>query len=171
MQPATRRQETRSAEPEEPLATHAEPTVPPAGAASVPGDVAVAGTPVARPVAAAPVVRRVRRTTVLAEPGYRAVQLVWLLLTVAEAFVGLRVIFRAVSANPAAGFVRFVDTVAGALVSPFHPIVADARLGNGGVLEVGSLIAMAVFLAAALVVVRLLRILTAPRPPAEPAPV
>jgi tryptophan-rich sensory protein len=115
--------------------------------------------------------RSVRRTTVLAEPGYRAVQLVWLLLTVAEAFVALRVIFRAVSANPAAGFVRFVDTVAGVLVAPFHPIVADARLGGGGVLEIGSLVAMAVFLAAALVLVRLIRILTAPRPPAEPAPV
>ncbi len=170
MQPAARREETRSVEREEAVATQAEPTVTPA-AAPVAAEVPVAGTPVARPVAAAPVVRSVRRTTVLAEPGYRAVQLVWLLLTVAEALVGLRVIFRALSANPAAGFVRFVDTVAGALVSPFHPIVADARLGNNGVLEIGSLIAMAVFLAAALALVRLLRILTAPRPPAEPAPV
>ncbi|MDB5068576.1 MAG: hypothetical protein JWM18_5010 [Chloroflexi bacterium] len=170
MQPAARREEIRSVEREEPVATQAEPTVPPA-AAPVPGEVAVAGTPAARPVATPPVMRSVRRTTVLTEPGYRAVQLVWLLLTVAEAFVALRVIFRAVSANPAAGFVRFVDTVAGALASPFQPIVADVRLGSGGVLEIGSLIAMAVFLAAALVLVRLIRILTAPRPPAEPAPV
>lgn len=176
MQPAARREEIRSVEPGEPAVAQAEPTVTPADA-PVPGDVAVASTPVARPgaaaapVAAAPVARSVRRTTVLAEPGYRAVQLVWLLLTVAEAFVALRVIFRAVGANPTAGFVRFVDTVAGALASPFHPIVADTGLGNGGVLEVGSLIAMAVFLAAALVLVRLIRILTAPRPPAEPAPV
>jgi hypothetical protein len=170
MQPAARREEIRSVEREEPVATQAEPTVPPV-AAPVPGEAAVAGTPVGRPVAPPPVMRSVRRTTVLAEPGYRAVQLVWLLLTVAEAFVALRVIFRAVSANPAAGFVRFVDTVAGVLVAPFHPIVADARLGGGGVLEIGSLVAMAVFLAAALVLVRLIRILTAPRPPAEPAPV
>jgi hypothetical protein len=171
MQPAARREEIRSVEREEqPVATQAEPTVPPA-AVPVPGEVAVAGTPPAPPVTAPPVMRRVRRTTVLTEPGYRAVQLVWLLLTVAEAFVALRVIFRAVSANPVAGFVRFVDTVAGALVSPFQSIVADVRLGSGGILEIGSLIAMAVFLAAALVLVRLIRILTAPRPPAEPAPV
>ncbi|MDB5114431.1 MAG: hypothetical protein JWL78_1501 [Chloroflexi bacterium] len=170
MQPAARREEIRSVEREEPVATQAEPTALPA-AAPVPGEAAVAGAPVGRPVAPPPVMRSVRRTTVLAEPGYRAVQLVWLLLTVAEAFVALRVIFRAVSANPAAGFVRFVDTVAGVLVAPFHPIVADARLGGGGVLEIGSLVAMAVFLAAALVLVRLIRILTAPRPPAEPAPV
>jgi hypothetical protein len=170
MQPAARREEIRSMEREEPVATQAEPTVPPA-AAPVPGDVPVAAAPVARPVARPPVVRSVRRTTVFTEPGYRAVQLVWLLLTVAEAFVALRVIFRAVSANPEAGFVRFVDTVAGTLVSPFQPIVADVRLGGGGVLEIGSLIAMAVFLAAALALVRLIRILTAPRPPAEPAPV
>jgi hypothetical protein len=162
MEPAAKRS-TRG----EPAVTQAEPTVPPV-AAPIPAEVAVAGTPVAAPP---PVLRGVRRTTVLAEPGYRAVQLVWLLLTVAEAFVALRVIFRAVSANPAAGFVRFVDTVAGVLVAPFHPVVADARLGGGGVLEIGSLVAMAVFLAAALVLVRLIRILTAPRPPAGRAPV
>jgi hypothetical protein len=126
---------------------------------------------VTQPVAAPGAVRTVRRRTVLTEPGYRAVQLVWLMLTVAEAFVALRVIFKAVSANPSAGFVNLVDVVAGALVAPFHPIVADARLGGGGVLETGSLIAMAVFLAAALVLVRLIRILTAPRMPAEPASV
>ncbi|HEX6492183.1 MAG TPA: hypothetical protein VF112_01660, partial [Candidatus Dormibacteraeota bacterium] len=110
----------------------------------------------------------VRRRSVLAEPGYRVVQMIWLLLTAAEAFVGLRVIFRAVRANPDAGFVRFVDTVAGALVAPFHPIVDDRRLNSGGMLEIGSLIAMAVFLVAALLLVRLVRILTAPRVAAEP---
>jgi hypothetical protein len=167
MQPAARRSKVRSEERGEPAVTQAEPTVPPS-AAPIPAEVAAAGTPVAAPP---PVLRPVRRTTLLTEPGYRAVQLVWLLLTVAEAFVALRVIFRAVSANPAAGFVRFVDMVAGVLVAPFHPIVADTRLGGGGVLEIGSLVAMAVFLAAALVLVRLIRILTAPRPPAEPAPV
>jgi hypothetical protein len=171
MEPATRRSTTRSGEQEEQSATQAEPTVPPA-VVPIPTQPAVAGTPVAGPVATSPpVVRSVRRTTVLSEPGYRAVQLVWLLLTVAETFVALRVVFRAVGANPAAGFVRFVDAVAGVLVAPFHPIVADARLGTGGVLEIGSLIAMAVFLAAALVLVRLIRILTAPRTPAESAPV
>jgi hypothetical protein len=169
-QPAPTRADTRSVEEAPEAVTQAEPTVPPA-AAPIPGEADLNGTPVTRPVAAPRAVLTVRRRTVLTEPGYRAVQLVWLLLTVAEAFVALRVIFKAVSANPSAGFVNLVDAVAGALVAPFHPIVADARLGGGGVLETGSLIAMAVFLAAALVLVRLIRILTAPRMPAEPASV
>jgi hypothetical protein len=168
-QQAPTRAETRSEEEgAAAVTTQAEPTVPPA-AAPIPGEAHVNGTPVTQPVAAPRAVVTVRRGTVLTEPGYRAVQLVWLMLTVAEAFVALRVIFKAVNANPSAGFVDLVDAVAGALVAPFHPIVADARLGGGGVLETGSLIAMAVFLAAALVLVRLIRILTAPRMPAEPA--
>jgi hypothetical protein len=169
-QQAPTRAETRSEEEGAAAAvtTQAEPTVPPA-AAPIPGEAHVNGTPVTQPVAAPRAVVTVRRGTVLTEPGYRAVQLVWLMLTVAEAFVALRVIFKAVNANPSAGFVDLVAAVAGALVAPFHPIVADARLGGGGVLETGSLIAMAVFLAAALVLVRLIRILTAPRMPAEPA--
>jgi hypothetical protein len=157
------------AEVETAEATQAEPTVPPV-ATPIPGEAAPAGTPLTRQLEAMGASSTVRRRTMLVEPGYRAVQMIWLLLTVAEAFVGLRVIFRAVRANPDAGFVRFVETVAGALVAPFRPIVADTRLGGGGVLEVDSLIAMAVFLAAALVLVRLVRILTAPRVPAEPTP-
>ena len=149
--------------------TQAEPTVPPV-ATPIPGDAAPAGTPLTRQIEAMGASSTVRRRTMLVEPGYRAVQMIWLLLTVAEAFVGLRVIFRAMRANPDAGFVRFVETVAGALVAPFRPIVADTRLGGGGVLEVDSLVAMAVFLAAALVLVRLVRILTAPRVPDEPTP-
>lgn len=147
--------------------TQAEPTTPPV-ATPIPGEAPPAGAPLTRQIEAMGTATTVRRRSVLAEPGYRAVQMIWLLLTVAEAFVGLRVIFRAVRANPDAGFVRFVDTVAGALAAPFHPIVADTRLSGGGVLEIGSLIAMAVFLVAALLLVRLVRILTAPRVPADP---
>jgi hypothetical protein len=171
--PTPTHEETRP-EAEAAQRTQAEPTAPPA-ASPIPGEAALTGTPLTRQIeamgAAAPATppRTVRRRSVLLEPGYRAVELVWLLLTVAEAFVGLRVLFTALNARPDAGFVRFVDTVAGALVAPFHPIVSDTHLRGGGVLEIGSLIAMAVFLAAALAVVRLVRILTTPRLPAEPA--
>ena len=158
------------AEVETAEATQAEPTAPPV-ATPIPGEAPPDGTPLTRQLEAIGAATTVQRRTALAEPGYRAAQMIWLLLTVAEAFVGLRVIFRAVRANPDAGFVRFVDTVAGVLVAPFHPIVADTRLDGGGVLEVGSLIAMAVFLVAALLLVRLVRILTAPRVPADPVSV
>jgi uncharacterized protein YggT (Ycf19 family) len=150
--------------------TQAEPTA--AGvAAPIPGEPVPAATPLTRQIETMGATTTVRRRSVLAEPGYRAVQMIWLLLTAAEAFVALRVIFRAVRANPDAGFVRFVDFVGGWLTAPFRPIVADSRVSGGGMLEIGSLIAMAVFLVAALLLVRLVRILTAPRVPAEPASV
>lgn len=167
MQRPARTQAKGRAEVEPVEVTQAEPTA--AGVATpIPGEAPPAGTPLTRQIEAMDTSATVRRRSVLAEPGYRVVQMIWLLLTAAEAFVGLRVIFRAVRANPDAGFVRFVDTVAGALVAPFHPIVDDRRLNGGGMLEIGSLIAMAVFLVAALLLVRLVRILTAPRVPAEP---
>src|SRR5579872_1214102 len=88
--------------------TQAEPTAAPV-AIPIPGEAPLAGTPLTRQIEAMGVATTVRRRSVLAEPGYRAVQMIRLLLTVAEAFVGLRVIFRAVRANPDAGFVRLVD--------------------------------------------------------------
>ena len=161
----------RAGEPAAP--SQAEPT-PAVVLTGAPAGGPPAAGPLSAPAAAAgscedllgtPPAASVRRRSAVVEPGFRAIQLVWLLLTVAEGLVALRILFTAAAANRAAGFVRFVDGVAGALVAPFHPVVADARLGNGGLLEVGSLIAMAVFLAAALIVVRLVRILTAPRLP------
>ena len=114
--------------------------------------------------AAAPATAGYTRTTAVAyDPAWRAIQLVWFLEGLAEFIVGLRVIFKAIAANADAGFVRFIYDISTPLVAPFRPIVSDYRLGNGGVLEISSLIAMLVFLVLTYLVVRLVRALSAPR--------
>jgi hypothetical protein len=102
-----------------------------------------------------------RRTMVAGDPSYRMVQTVWFLLGLVEAIIGLRVVFRAAAANDT-GFVSFIYGLSAPLVAPFRGITADYA-SRGNVVEIGSLIAMLVYLIAAYLVVKLVRILTAPR--------
>jgi YGGT family len=111
-------------------------------------------------LAGRPVAQR-RRTYVTGDPAFRMVQTIWLLLGVVEAIIGLRVLFRAAAAV-ATGVVSFIYAVSGPLIAPFRGITPDYAT-RGNVVEIGSIIAMIVYLIAAVLVVRLVRIATAPR--------
>jgi uncharacterized protein YggT (Ycf19 family) len=107
-----------------------------------------------------PVMAR-RRTVVSGDPSFRVVQTVWFVLGLVEAIVGLRVVFRAAAANDT-GFVSFIYGLSAPLVAPFRGITAD-YVSRANVVEIGSLIGMLVYLIAAYLVVKLVRITTAPR--------
>jgi hypothetical protein len=112
-------------------------------------------------IAGRPVMER-RRTVVGGDPAFRMLQLVWFCLGVVEGFVGLRVVLHAAAARDV-GFVSFINAVSGPLVAPFEGITPD-YVHRGYVVEIGSLLAMLVYAIAAYLVVKLIRIATAPRP-------
>jgi hypothetical protein len=88
----------------------------------------------------------------------RLVRLLRLLFLVLEAIVVVRIAFKALGANAEAAFASFVYAISDPLVAPFHPIFHDQDV-SGHPLEVGSLIAIAFYLVAVYLIVRILRIL------------
>ncbi len=89
-------------------------------------------------------------------------QFIRLILLVVEALIALRMLFKVTGANEHAGFASLVYRVTSPLVSPFHPVFADHPV-NGHPFEVGSLLAMGVYAAAAYVLLRLIRLVFTPR--------
>ncbi len=89
-------------------------------------------------------------------------QLIRLVLMVVEGLIAVRVVLRVAGANEHAGFASFLYKITAPLVAPFHPVFADGSI-NGHPFEVGSLLAMAVYAAAAYVAARLLRLFLSSR--------
>ena len=84
-------------------------------------------------------------------------QLIRLVLLVLEGLIAVRVILKVAGANEHAGFANFLYKITAPLVAPFHPVFADGSI-NGHPFEVGSLLAMGVYAAAAYIAARLLRL-------------
>ena len=74
-------------------------------------------------------------------------------LAVVETLLGFRLAFLLSEANAANGFVDFIYDVTKPLAEPFQGIIANDALSNGGLFEPATVIAMVVYLLAAVLVI------------------
>jgi uncharacterized protein YggT (Ycf19 family) len=75
---------------------------------------------------------------------FKATQMIWLLLGLLEAAIGLRVIFKLIAVNGANPFATFLYGMTNFFVAPFASL-AKAPATGGMVLEISSIIAMIVY--------------------------
>ena len=77
--------------------------------------------------------------------GFKATQLIWLLLGILEAAIALRVLFKLIAVNAANPFAAILYAVTDLFVAPFASLIGAPAAG-GMVLELSSLLAMVVYL-------------------------
>jgi hypothetical protein len=76
---------------------------------------------------------------------FKATQLIWLLVGILEAVIGLRVIFKLLGVNGENPFAAFLYNLTNLFVAPFASLIG-APAAFGMVLEISSIIAMLVYL-------------------------
>lgn len=94
---------------------------------------------------------------------FQAWQVIWYIVGVMEALLGLRFLFRLLGANPASGFVDFLYSLTAPLTAPFRGIFPPVA-SEGAVLEWSTLVAMLIYLLIGYGIVYLLRLFKPPRP-------
>lgn len=88
------------------------------------------------------------------QASYRLVQAIYLVFAIIEALIAIRLILRALGANPSAGFAEFVYGVTAPLLAPFVGLFGSPQSG-GSVLEVHSIAALVVYALVAWLLTRL----------------
>jgi hypothetical protein len=76
---------------------------------------------------------------------FKVTQVIWLLLGLLEAAIGLRVVFKLIAVNEANPFAVFLNNVTNIFVAPFATLAGSPAYG-GMVLEISSILAMIVYL-------------------------
>jgi len=84
-------------------------------------------------------------------------QIVWAILGILEILLGLRVILKVIAANPNSGFAVFIYGITKPFLAPFTALVGTPQTG-GTILEVTTLIAMAVYALLFWIVIRVIQI-------------
>lgn len=88
----------------------------------------------------------------------RVTQVIWLLIGTLEFLLGLRAVLKLVAANPANPFASFIYGITDLFLWPFMGLTVTPA-ANGMVLEVPTLIAMAVYALLAWIMIRLIWVL------------
>ena len=92
-------------------------------------------------------------------------RIMWTVLGILEILLGLRFMLKLIAANPGSGFAAFIYGITGAFTAPFNALLGTPAAG-GSILEVTTLIAMAVYALLFWVIVRVIQIV-ADRPTAR----
>jgi YggT family protein len=87
----------------------------------------------------------------------RLTQVIWAILSLLEVLLGLRFILKLIAANPSSGFAVFIYGITQPFLAPFAALVGTPSSG-GTILEVTTLIAMAVYALFFWIVVRVIRL-------------
>lgn len=87
------------------------------------------------------------------KPLYRSTQIIWYIVGLIEALLFLRLMLRALGANPAAGFTRFIYGVTWLFANPFLSVFGTTQEA-GNVVEWSTILAMAVYFLAGWLIVK-----------------
>jgi hypothetical protein len=88
--------------------------------------------------------------------------IIWLLFGALDALILLRIALKLMAANPASGFANFVYSFTDVFLAPFATLFNSPLVGNGGVLEMFSVVALIVYTLLAWLIVRLFRVIFTP---------
>jgi uncharacterized protein YggT (Ycf19 family) len=90
--------------------------------------------------------------------GFRLTQLIYWVFGLIEGLVAIRLVLRALGANPTAGFAQFIYSITGPLVAPFVNLFGSPTYQTS-VLELSSIVALIVYALIAWLLARLVWIL------------
>ena len=82
-------------------------------------------------------------------------QIAWLVTSVLEVLIGIRVVLKLLGANPQAGFAQFIYGITAVFLAPFAALF-PAPSASGSVLELSSLVAMLVYALLAWGIIRIM---------------
>ena len=91
------------------------------------------------------------------KPLYRGTQVVWYLLGIIEVLLAFRFVLKIMGANPAAGFTSFIYGLTYIFAAPFTYVFRVSQV-EGSIFEWTTLLAMFVYWALAIGIIRLLLI-------------
>jgi uncharacterized protein YggT (Ycf19 family) len=92
----------------------------------------------------------------------RTTRLLYFVLSLIEVLLALRFLFRLINADATTGFANFIYNFTSPLVGPFNGIFNDQALNRAGVLEISTLVAMAIYCLVGYGIARLVYVLFVP---------
>jgi hypothetical protein len=97
---------------------------------------------------------------------FKAVNIIYYVVGVVEVILAFRFVLHLLAANPASGFVMFIDSVSAPFIAPFNMIFPTSVVGSSA-FEWPVLLAMVIYLIVAFGIVQLINVFVARAPQEE----